>query len=168
MSAARNEKIPEWLAKGYLKQKDLKTPSKEELAEGALAVIECPQRIPCDPCSENCPVGAIEMDDINSFPEIDYDSCIGCAICVENCPGLAIFMVDCSFEEGCEITIPYEFHLPKVGEEVEGLNRKGEKVTEAEVTKVKTKERSSGDTSTVTVKVPEEYANEVRNIRRIK
>lgn len=64
------------------------------------------------------------------------------------------------------ITLPYEFDLPQVGEEVVGLNRKGEEVTQVTVKSLKTKENSTYDTSTVTIQVPEEYINDLRNIRR--
>lgn len=65
------------------------------------------------------------------------------------------------------ITLPYEFDLPEVGEEVVGLNRKGEEVTQVTVKSLKTKENSTYDTPTVTIQVPEEYINDLRNIRRL-
>lgn len=155
-----------WRTRGYLTQEGVDLPPAEILNEGPVAVIECPQRIPCDPCSRHCPVGAIEMEDINSLPEVDYEKCTGCGICVEHCPGLAIFTVDCSGSGGCQVTIPYEFPLPEVGEEVDGLNRKGEAITRVTVSKVKPRSKSVGDTSTVTVTIPRAYVNQVRNIRR--
>ncbi|MBS3787044.1 4Fe-4S dicluster domain-containing protein [Candidatus Bipolaricaulota bacterium] len=157
-----------WRTRGYLRPEDVDLPSQEELAEGPVPIIECPQRIPCDPCGENCPAGAIKMNDINGIPEVDSRNCTGCSLCVAHCPGLAIFTIDCSPEKGCEITIPYEFDLPETGEEVEALNRKGEKITTSVVKSVKSKEDSAGDTSTVTIKIPEEHINEVRNIGRVK
>lgn len=164
----RKEEIPLWQSKGYLPAERVNLPPGERMLEGPVAVIECPQRIPCDPCEESCPVGAIHMEDINGVPTVDTEKCTGCSICVENCPGLAIFTLDCSMEGGCEVTLPYEFKLPEIGEEVSALNRKGEEVTKARVKKIKTKENSSGDTSTVTIEIPEEYVKEVRNIRRMK
>lgn len=164
----QKEDVPIWKSKGYLPAKRVNLPSREKLSEGPVAVIECPQKIPCDPCGESCPVGAIELEGINGIPTVDPEKCTGCSICVENCPGLAIFTLDCSMEGGCEVTLPYEFNLPEIGEEVSALNRKGEKVTTARVKEIKTKENSSGDTSTVTIEIPEEYVNEVRNIRRVK
>ncbi len=155
-----------WKARGYLTSEEVDHPPREVLKGGAVAVIECPQRIPCDPCSESCPVGAIDMENVNSLPKVDYGKCTGCGICVENCPGLAIFTLDCSGQDTCQITLPYEFPLPEAGEEVEGLNRKGEAVSNVTVTRVKPKDRSVGDTSTVTVAVPEESVHDIRNIRR--
>jgi len=160
----RNPKT--WNRTGYMEVQTVPLPDEERIESGPVAVIECPQEIPCDPCSENCPVGAIELDEINQSPRVDGDRCTGCSVCVESCPGLAIFVVDCSPEESCRITLPFEFELPEAGEEVDGLNRKGEEVTSAIVESVKSKEQSTYDTSTVTVLVGEEHVHEVRNIRR--
>lgn len=165
---SQKEDVPVWNSKGYLPSEEVNHPSGKRLSKGPVAVIECPQRIPCDPCEENCPVGAIHMEDINGIPTVDTEKCTGCSICLENCPGLAIFTLDCSMEGGCEVTLPYEFDLPEVGEEVIALNRKGEKVITTGVKEIKTKDNSSGDTSTVTIEISEKYVKEVRNIRRVK
>lgn len=155
-----------WKVSGKLEPEEIQLPAKERLEEGPVAVVECPQRIPCDPCSQHCPVGAIEMEGLNDTPTGNFEKCTGCSICVQYCPGLAIFLLDCSPEEGCELTLPFEFDLPRVGEEVEALDRKGEPVTSGTVKDVLTRKESAGDTPTVTVRVPEEYANRARNIRR--
>ena len=40
---------------------------------GGYVIVECPQRIPCNPCATVCPSGAIVPHaDINDTPEIDY------------------------------------------------------------------------------------------------
>ncbi len=155
-----------WKVSGKLEREEVQLPERDRLEKGPVAVVECPQRIPCDPCSQHCPVGAIEMEDLNDTPNVNFEKCTGCSICVQYCPGLAIFLLDCSPEEGCDLTLPFEFDLPRVGEVVEALDRKGEPVTSGTVKDVLTREDSAGDTPTVTVRVPEEYANEVRNIRR--
>jgi len=50
------------------------SPSKERLSRGPVAIIECFQRIPCDPCYAACKRGAIkEFKDINDLPEIDFE-----------------------------------------------------------------------------------------------
>ncbi|MBS3765155.1 4Fe-4S binding protein [Candidatus Bipolaricaulota bacterium] len=155
-----------WRTTGHLDPESVEVPSKERLKEGAIAVIECPQKIPCDPCSQNCPIGAINMSGINGIPEVDYEKCTGCSICAQYCPGLAIFLLDCTPDQGCNLTLPYEFSLPEIGEEVDGLNRKGEVVATGVVQNTITQEESAGDTSTVTVRIPEANVNGVRNIRR--
>lgn len=155
-----------WEITGYLEPGSIGLPPKERLKEGPVAVAECPQKIPCDPCSQRCPVGAIRMKGINETPEVDHGKCTGCSVCVQYCPGLAIFLLDCTPDQGCNLTLPYEFPLPEIGEEVDGLNRKGEMVATGIVQDKVTREKSAGDTPTVTVRIPEGHINEVRNIRR--
>ncbi|MFB6291016.1 MAG: 4Fe-4S binding protein [Candidatus Bipolaricaulia bacterium] len=162
-----NEKVETWRAKGFIGPDTVDTPPEEKMSDGPVAVIECPQKIPCNPCKESCPVGAIEMESLNGIPSVNFDKCTGCSLCVESCPGLAIFTIDCSLEAGCKVTLPYEFKLPSIGEEVLGLNRKGEPVTEVKVKDVKTRKESKSDTPTVTVKVQKDHAMDVRNIRRL-
>ena len=68
-------------------------PSKERLEQGAVAVIECAQEIPCDPCEGACPAGAIHVGElITNLPALAADKCTGCGLCIPVCPGLAIFL----------------------------------------------------------------------------
>lgn len=145
---------------GVISINDLRFPSKKHFKKG-VAVIECIQRIPCDPCVDACPVNAISMNDINDPPVIDYDRCTGCGTCIAVCPGLAIFLVKIQGDEAF-VSLPYEFlPIPKVGEKVEMLDREGKKRGEAEVMKVK----KIGKTAVITVAVDKNLAMEVRNIR---
>ena len=152
---------------GVATEKDLEkaVPSKQRLSKGPVAVIECFQEIPCDPCSAACPFGAIKaFADINNLPEIDFDKCTGCAICVSACPGLAIFVIDENYSNNeALIKLPYEMiPLPKKGEEVDGLDRSGNIRCSCIVEKVaKTKNK----TSIVSVIVPKSLSMEIRNIR---
>ena len=58
-------------------------PSEKQMVKG-VAITECIQYIPCDPCVDSCPVNAISMKDVNALPVVDYDQCIACdACCVE-------------------------------------------------------------------------------------
>jgi len=138
-------------------------PDEKRFKKGPVAVIECFREIPCDPCYFSCPFEAInEFDDINDKPDLDFDKCTGCQNCIANCPGLAIFVVDYN---NSMVTIPYEFlPLPKKGDIVAGLNRKGEKVCDAKVVKIKDPEKND-KTAVITLKVPTEYLMEVRNIK---
>ena len=53
-----------------------------ENKNGGYVIIECPQRIPCNPCATSCPTGAVKrFADINDVPEIDYEKCTGCGLC---------------------------------------------------------------------------------------
>lgn len=38
-------------------------PSQERMKKGPVAVIECVQEIPCNPCENACPFGAIKIGD---------------------------------------------------------------------------------------------------------
>lgn len=145
---------------GVLSTKDLKLPSKKQLEKG-VAILECVQDIPCDPCVDSCPVNAISMKDINAPPVNDFDKCIGCAKCVGICPGLAIFVVKVK-DENALITLPYEFlPIPKAGDKVKALDRKGDVRDGAVVEKVLKK----GKTMVVTIEVRADLAMDVRNIR---
>lgn len=145
---------------GVLSSRDLKQPSKKQLEKG-VAILECVQEIPCDPCVDSCPVDAISMKDVNAPPVVDFDKCIACAKCVGICPGLAIFVV--KIRDGrALITLPYEFlPVPKVGEEVKALDRKGDARDKGIVKKVVKK----GKTMVITVEVRDDLAMDVRNIR---
>ncbi len=161
----KNKEKESWKVTGYIQSDEVELPSEDRLKDRPVAIIECPQEIPCDPCVAHCPVDAIKMKDLNSPPEVNFEECSGCSTCVQQCPGLAVFMVE--YKNGmAEITIPYEFELPEVGEEVDALNRKGERVCTGKVVDKISKKKSSGDTPLVTVEVAKEYVKVVRNIRR--
>lgn len=138
------------------------TPDKERLKEGPVAIIECFRKIPCDPCYYSCPFEAIaEFKDINDKPKLNYETCTGCGNCIASCPGLAIFVVDYNKNT---LSLPYEFlPVPQKGDLVWGLNRRGKRVTKAEVIRV-TDPAKNDKTAVVTIKLPKEYLMEVRNI----
>jgi len=145
---------------GVLSTKDLKLPSKEHLEKG-VAIIECIQEIPCDPCVASCPVNAISMKNINALPVVDFEKCIGCGKCVGSCPGLAIFVIK-SKDYKALITLPYEFlPVPEVGDIVNALDRWGNNRCNGTVKRVQKK----GKTMVITVEVIEDLAMEIRNIR---
>ena len=152
--------IKDYEKNGVLSLEYLTLPTDEQLKKG-VAIIECVQEIPCDPCIAICPVNAISMKDINDTPDVDYDKCTGCKRCVSICPGLAIFVVKVEDDKAL-ITIPYEFlPIPKVGENATALDREGKPRGTAKIMKVK----RSGKTTVVTIEVDKDLAMEVRNIR---
>ena len=162
----------EYIIRGYLTLEELKNiaplPSEERLNKNPVAVPECPQRIPCTPCKEICPVNAIKMDNPNDIPVVNYDKCIGCSLCVQICPGLAFFMIQYKGEKA-RVTMPHELlPLPKRGEEVILLNRRGEEIGKGIVKLVIPKEKSVGDTPVVTVEMDKKFAWEARAIKVIK
>ena len=143
------------------------SPSQERLAAGPVAVIECFQEIPCNPCWEACAKGAIlGMDDMNNIPKLNFDKCNGCGTCAMKCPGLAIFIIDSSYSPTeAVVRLPYEFYpLPEADEEVIGLNRAGEKLGKFRVIKVQ-KGGIHNKTALIWVAVPNQLAFELRNIQ---
>lgn len=108
-------------------------PPEERMRKGPVAMTECVQEIPCNPCAEVCPTKAISMENINNRPRIDFDKCIGCTMCMQVCPGLAIFMLDKSKEKP-RLTLPYEMlPMPEKGDIVKMLDREGNEVGEGKV-----------------------------------
>ena len=149
-----------------LEQIKSRFPSKELLLTPK-AITECYEEIPCNPCSTVCPFDAITIgEDINTPPVVDFDKCTGCGICVYNCPGLAIFTVQ-ENEEHLLFKIPYEFvPYPNLGEIVHAVNRNGEIISKAVITKVQISSRQD-KTVLLHVQVAKEYLHEFITVRRI-
>lgn len=142
-------------------------PSEERLAMGPVAIAECFQNIPCDPCYHSCKQGAImEFCDINERPRIQFDKCNGCGSCMNRCPGLAIFVVDATYSDTeALVKIPYEFlPIPRADEKVIAINRAGKEVGEARVVRVQNT-RAQDRTALVWLAVPKELMMEVRHFR---
>ena len=140
-------------------------PDKKRLAKGPVVIIECFQKIPCDPCAASCKFGAIKsFKDINDLPIVDFDKCTGCGICISSCPGLAIFVIDENYsDEKSLIKIPHEMlPLPEKGEDVYALDRAGSilgKVKVIKVLKIKNK------TNIFSLEVPKSMVMKVRSIK---
>lgn len=143
-------------------------PGEERLRRGRVAVIECVQEIPCNPCEGSCKFGAIHIGaQITDLPRLDAEKCTGCALCVANCPGLAITVVDKSLGDYATVDFPYEYiPLPSNGDMVTAVNREGEPVCGAEVISVR-KLPVYGETTVISIKIPVEFADDVRSIRRL-
>ncbi len=156
---------------GYLSSDELAdlpgVPSEERLKQGAVAVVECAQEIPCDPCEDACPHGAIQVGEpLTNLPILIEANCIGCGLCIAACPGQAIFLVDMTHsEDEATVRLPYEYRpLPGKGELVDGLTRAGEVKCVGRVLRVQDPRRHD-HTPVITVAVPRECAMDVRNIR---
>jgi len=141
-------------------------PSKERLAQGPVAIVECFQEIPCDPCYTACNRGGfLPFADINDLPKTDEEKCNGCGICVGFCPGLAVFIVDETYsDQEALVTIPWEFtRLPQEGSQVWGLDREGKELVQVTVKKVRKSPKKNG-AYMLTLIVPKEKAYDIRSI----
>ena len=159
------------LINGYLSNEELQAlpgfPSTERIGKGPVAVVECAQEIPCNPCVDACRFNAILIDGpITVLPRLDEIKCTGCGSCIAICPGQAIFVVDATYSETeGTVQLPYEYlPLPNVGDIVEGLNRAGEIVCQTEVKRV-INSKANDHTPVVTLIVPKEFLMEVRSLK---
>ncbi len=139
----------------------------ERLEKGPVAIIECFQRIPCNPCATSCKKGAIiPFVDINDLPNLNHEACNGCSLCVFNCPGLAIMVVDYTYsEDQVSFKIPYEFlPLPEKGQNIKGLNREGQEICDCKVVNVMNS-KVMDRTPLITVAVDRVHLKSFRNIK---
>lgn len=137
-----------------------------ETKKNGYVVIECPQRIPCNPCATSCPTGAVlPFVDINDVPKIDYTKCTGCGLCVAKCPGLACFVIDLTYgNDKAIIKLPYELvPAPKKGDIVKCLDREGKVVADGEVFMVA--EPLKDQTIVVSVVIPKDKVHDIRAIK---
>jgi Fe-S-cluster-containing hydrogenase component 2 len=159
----------QYLSDGIIGLEDLASfnsvPSTERIREKRpVAMIECIQEIPCNSCVVACKLGAIQMARVNDLPRVDYNKCTGCMACAMVCPGLAVFLLREGDGVGY-VTLPYEFlPVPKTGDQVMALNRKGTVLGKGKVARVLPPERNDG-TALVTIEVPKELLLEARAIR---
>ena len=149
----------EYKKTGVLEKGDLDLPSPDALKRG-VAISECIQDIPCNPCVDACPFQAIKMETLTDIPRIDYDTCTGCGKCVEICPGLALFVVKI-LEDCSHVTLPYEFlPVPQRDDSVHIRDRWGNVQGKGKVVRVK---KINGG-ALITVEVEKDLGMEIRNI----
>lgn len=142
-------------------------PSNERLEKGPVAVIECVQQIPCNPCENACKFKAIIVGKpITNLPRLVEEKCRGCGECIPACPGLAIFLVNRTYSENeAAISMPYEFlPLPELEDEIDALDRCGAKVCEGKIIRISNPEKNN-NTLVITIIVPKQFSDEVRNFR---
>jgi Fe-S-cluster-containing hydrogenase component 2 len=156
---------------GFLSDEELRggpgIPSEARRQKGAVAVLECLEDIPCNPCESICKFDAITVgEDITTPPLLTEDNCVGCRSCVPICPGQAIFIVDESLpDDRAAIEMPYEYRpLPQKGDMVMALDRAGKQIGDATVTAVKKTEKMDR-TATVIIEVPRNWSMRARAIR---
>jgi Fe-S-cluster-containing hydrogenase component 2 len=140
-------------------------PKEKDFEKGLIAVIECDQDIPCNPCEEFCKKNAIKVGfPITNLPQFQVKSCDGCLECLRICPGLCIFGVNKNYsDDESLIYIPYEFlPLPFKGAGVKCLDRSGKEVCRGKVFKV-LKSRKKQYSTIVGILVSKKYFNIVRH-----
>ena len=76
--------------------------------------IFCTQEIPCNPCTDVCPLQSIYTHDgtLTGIPLFNGD-CIGCGRCVAICPGLAVTLIDKRYDPSGQkalVTLPWEMN----------------------------------------------------------
>ncbi len=163
------------LTQGYLADTGLQfypgIPDDSRRKKGIVAVIECTQNIPCDPCQDACPKGCIRVDGtIASIPAfVEEQPCTGCGLCVSACPGQSIFLVDETYGPNqAAVTIPYEMDpVPEPGSKGLALDRSGAVLGEAEIVSVR-KTKAMDKTALLTIVVPLEWSMKARCFRAVK
>lgn len=162
------------LQNGYPTLEELKQcnmfPSEDRFARGPVAVIECVQEIPCNPCENACKQGSITVGNpITNLPQLNDETCTGCGLCVAQCSGLAIFIVDKTFSETlATVSFPHEYlPLPEKGQVVDAVNRAGDVVCQGTVVRIQNPIKNDC-TPVVTLSIPKEWADDVRGMKRLK
>jgi len=157
--------------RGYNTREELEElnvlPPEEMVSSKRIAMIECTEEIPCNPCAFVCRVDAIAKDSLSAPPIVDWEKCNGCTACVAVCPGLSIFLQQIKDGKGY-VTLPYELlPAPKDGDRVELQDRSGAVVGEGVI--VKPTYQARGDAYprwVVTVEMDDPALSyEVRSIR---
>ena len=144
-------------------------PSPARLAKGPVALIECPEEIPCNPCEVICPSRAISIGSpITNTPRLDEEACNGCGLCVSACPGRAVFLLDQTYSESeALLTLPYEYlPLPPAGAAVALLDRNGREIGRGGVVRARQSPKQDG-TALVSVAAPKEIASSVRHFVQV-
>lgn len=144
-------------------------PDKIRRRSGPVAFIECIEEIPCNPCEDACPNGAITVGrPITNLPVLDSHKCSGCRLCVAACPGLAIYVKDYTYSESeALISFPYEYYpLPQVGDAVEMVDRLGNVICKGRVVSINLARRNNR-TPVVSAAFPKEWFDHVVSIKRL-
>ena len=142
-------------------------PKENAYRNGLIAVIECDEDIPCNPCEGICPNSAIIVGEpITNLPNFDPSKCNGCLKCISICPGLCIFAVNKDYnEKESLIYIPYEYSpLPGKGIIVKTFDRSGEFICDARVHKV-IKPSKKQATAVIGITVPKKFYNTIRHFK---
>jgi Fe-S-cluster-containing hydrogenase component 2 len=157
---------------GYLSIEEYSSlmPEEERLNKGSVAIIECPEHIPCNPCQQACPRGAIQpFQNITDLPVINFDLCNGCGNCIAVCPGLAIYVIEKNFTPDTSLMkIPYEMlPIPEKNDICDILSREGSVIGRGRVERVQ-KYAFNPKGRVIWVEIPKKLYKEARNVRMVK
>lgn len=144
-------------------------PKIEDYKYGNIAVIECIEEIPCNPCETSCPNSAILVGSpITNLPQIEFDKCIGCGICVVKCPGIAIHLMNFNYtDEKALITFPYEYlPLPEKNQTIQLVDRLGIEVCEGRVEKIM-KSKAYDLTVLIAASFDKQFIEDVISMKRL-
>lgn len=138
---------------------------KEDDLVSFKAVIECYEKIPCNPCESHCPFDAIHIgENLNDRPNLLVEKCVGCGICVGVCPGLAIMLAKVSTTKAT-FTIAYEFNPKPVTQEIwHAIDRSGNILGDATILKV-VETKKHDHTALITVQTDRTFLHDFITIR---
>lgn len=135
----------------------------------AYPLFRCQQEIPCNPCTEVCPKGSINIpgDSIMGEPVFSGE-CIKCGKCVLICPGLAITIVIEHDPEKKTAMLMMAYELPvddlPQGATVKTVDTDGHMVGEGRVAKIRSA-KSQDRRHLVTIEVPYDERLDVAGFR---
>ncbi|MBI2711549.1 MAG: 4Fe-4S dicluster domain-containing protein [Bdellovibrio sp.] len=152
---------------------------KTKQLSAPVASVECFEDISCQICEKVCPTSAISIGpEARKTNQILKESlCTACGLCLRTCPSSAIIMIkEAENKPTSQITLPWFGKRPwRVGESAVLMNRQGEALGSARVSKVdpeadtpefSAKIRSAETSQLVQLEVPSHLAWEARGIRR--
>jgi ferredoxin len=108
--------------------------------ERPIASVECFEEISCQICQKVCPTSAIQISSVARKKNVilDESACTACGLCIRSCPTASIPLLrEDSTKSTSQITLPWRGrHIWQAGESATLLNRRGETLGSARISKV--------------------------------
>jgi Fe-S-cluster-containing hydrogenase component 2 len=145
---------------------------KQEQKDRLIASIECFEEIPCRACQVACPEDAIQIGKVPRPLDVSIlteSKCQSCGICVSACPSNSVVLMKEEAEKSVsKLVLPWRGARPwQVGEFASLLNRRGETLVSARVTRVQ-KISEKDEVQQVEVEVPTHLIWEARGLKSAK